>query len=247
MSKKGKKVRKESRKKAAVKVFKKTVTMRDKIQSVYASVELGTTCCRQCVCCMVSCPQMNQCEAATILDDIWTKWTKDDRKKFIVRCMKYFFGNSMVKPCPLLGRAQDGHPGCMAYSDRPLNCRLYGQWPEEAYEKRVQRFVEATGMKRTELPLNKQCAHVRNITGESPSAETIEALFEQLDVIDMVVFKYDRPMVEKKHNYRALHDWALVKYLGEDKLTTLSTFFKACTEEQAKDYLEKFESAIMEA
>jgi hypothetical protein len=193
---------------------------------------------------MVACPQMNQCEAATILDKIWSSWLDMDRKKFIVKCMRYFFSNSMVNPCPLLGRGVDGLPGCMEYDDRPLNCRVYGQWSQEAYEKRVTRFIEATGFEKKSLPLNVQCRHVVNPAGV-PSKETIDDLFSQLDTIDMVVYGYDQAKIDKRYNYRTIHDWALAKYLGEDRLSTLSTFFLACTKEQAEDYLEKFERALM--
>jgi len=190
---------------------------------------------------------MNQCEAATILDSIWTKWSLDDRKKFIVKCMRYFFSNSMVKPCPLLGRAADGKPGCRAYEDRPLNCRLYGQWSEEAYEKRVERFVAATGIARENLPMNRQCCHVVNVSGKNPTPEEIDSLFGRMSDIDMVVYKYDKIMVDKKYNYRTIHDWALLKYLGEEKLSILSSIFVKFTPEQAEDYLVKFEEEIFKS
>lgn len=242
MSKKSNKKVKNNK---VIKSDKKVSTMRQKIQAVYNSVQLESTCCRQCTCCMVSCPQMNQCEAATILDKIWAEWSDLKRKKFIVKCMNYFFSNSMVKPCPLLGKGSDGVIGCSVYEDRPLNCRVYGQWSNESYEKRVDRFVEATGIERSNLPLNKQCQNVVNKSGKIPSEDEINQMFENLSAIDMVAYGYDKVKVDKKYNYRSLHDWALAKYLGEEKLTILSTFLLACTKEQAEDYLSKFEQVII--
>jgi hypothetical protein len=245
MSKKPKK-KKSGESKVKKHGTRKVVTLRQKVQGVYSSVELSTTCCRQCMCCTVACPQMNQCEATIILDKIWSEWPEIEKKKFIAKCMRHFFSNSLVKPCAMLGRGADGLPGCTIYEDRPLNCRVYGQWSDKSYEERVERFKSVVEVEdRRLLPLNRQCRHVKNVSGSFPTEEQLDALFEELNVIDMVAFGYDRAKIDRKYNRRTIHDWTLARYLGEDRLSVLTTFFLACTKDQGEDYVKKFEELIL--
>ena len=242
MSKKTKAKRKKRRKQIMQKRGRqkaaRRVPLRDKLQQVYTQISLETTCCRQGVCCSVACPQMNFSEATQILDRIWSEWSQDDKKKLVITSMRYYFSNSMVKPCPLIAKDEDGTVGCAVYEDRPLNCRLFGQWPAGAYERRVEGFVRATGFDRCDLPLNCQCPHVRRKDAEVElPEEVIQGMFAQLDLLDSRIGNFKEEDIERRHNYRTIHDWVLLKFLGEDKLTTLTDFLLAADEEEIEDYL----------
>lgn len=143
----------------------KMTTLRGNLAQVYAFDDLSTTCCRQCTCCRVACPQMKYSEAANIIDLVFDKtnglFTRDERKHILVQCVRYFFSDSLVKPCLLL----DGYE-CRVYDSRPLNCRLFGLWPHDDWEKRVANFVKSTGLPREKLPLNVQCPNVRRAPQE---------------------------------------------------------------------------------
>jgi len=188
---------------------------------------------------------MNHSEAVQILDEVWSTWEQVDKKKLIMKSMRYYFSNSMVKACPLLGKLEDGHLGCRIYEDRPLNCRMFGQWPKDSYERRVQRFMSATGFEREDLPLNTQCTHVRRVDDSVElTDEVINGLSASLDLIDVKVGKYTDEQIEKRFNYRTIHDWVLVKFLGEDKLSMLTDFLFAADETEISDYLDQFEEQL---
>src|ERR1035437_647304 len=110
---------------------KKIVPLETLIERVYTKEDLSTVCLRQCTCCRVACPQMKFCEASSIIDHIWATWSPEDKKKVLVDAVKYFFSDSLVKPCLML----KGNV-CQEYERRPLNCKLYGLWPSEAWESR---------------------------------------------------------------------------------------------------------------
>jgi Fe-S-cluster containining protein len=221
------------------------VTLRKKLRDIYDMVNLETTCCRQCVCCSVACPQMNFCEATQILDEVWSKWSQDDKKALVVKSMRYYFSNSMVKACPLLGEMEDELPGCRVYEDRPLNCRMYGQWPKEQYEKRVTTFQSITGFRREDLPLNTQCDHVRRVDDSIElTGEIIDGLTSSLDLLDVRINKYKPEQIDKRFNYRTIHDWVLLKFLGEEKLTIITDFLLAAKREEVDDYLDAFENEL---
>ena len=135
---------------------RKIVTLDVVLDRIYSKESLATVCLRQCTCCRVACPQMKFCEASNIIDHIWSTWSREEKKRLLVTAVKYYYSDSLVKPCPLL----DGET-CRIYERRPLNCRLYGLWPAADWEKRVKGFSESTGLPREKLPLNFQCPNVR--------------------------------------------------------------------------------------
>jgi Fe-S-cluster containining protein len=221
-------------------------TLQDKLQEVYSIVNLETSCCRQCVCCLTACPQMNYSEAVQILDHIWDTWSQDEKKKLLVKSVKYFFSNSVIKACPLLGKMDNGQYGCRVYEDRPLNCRMYGQWPEDMYEKRVEGFLSVTEMDRKEVPLNTQCAHVERVDENPLTEDMINNLYSFLDNIDLKIGTFTTKQVERNYNKRTIHDWVLAKFWGEERLTTMTDYFLAAKEEEVEDFVVQFEKVIQE-
>ena len=63
---------------------------------------------------------------------------KDElRKKSIGRIMDYYFMEFMEKKsCPF----KDENNMCLIYEVRPLNCRLFGHWKKEDYNKNLKRY-----------------------------------------------------------------------------------------------------------
>jgi Fe-S-cluster containining protein len=244
------KAKKKKAKKNGGSVMKKVrhnvIHLRDKLQEVYGMVNLETTCCRQGVCCLVACPQMNYSEAMQILDRVWAEWDNDDKRKLIMQCLRFYFSNSMVKSCPLLGKDDSGNFGCRVYDDRPLMCRLYGMWPQATYERRVKMFENATGFDRADLPLNTQCTHVRRVDDSVElNDEVIEGLTSSLDLIDAKVGNYTPEQIDDRANYMTIHDWVLQKFFGDENMAVLTDFMLAATREEIDDYLQAQETLIM--
>jgi len=231
-----KKARRDSRK--ATRQPKKFKTLRDKLLEIYTQASLETTCCRQCVCCSVACPQMNYSEATQILDRVWSQWDHESKKRLLTTSIDYFFSNSMVKRCPLLGTAPDGNPGCLVYEDRPLNCRVYGQWPAETYERRVSTFEKATGFDRSQLPLNTQCPHVRRVAVGDFDEEGVETMFAQLDALDRRLGDFSDAQMEQRYNYRTIHDWVLAKFWGDEQLAFWTDVFHTMQKEEIETLVE---------
>ena len=217
-------------KKASTADVSKVKSLREKVADIYDSVDLSTTCSGHCVCCQVACPQLSFSEFLVIIDEIFQKEDRSIRATTLKASIKYFFSNSMIKPCPLLDEKR-----CSIYDVRPLNCRMYGQWPEDVYEERVMGFVKSTGLKREEVPLNTQCKYVRRIDDAPLTKEIIDDLYTKLDNLDRVVGKFTTGQIGKQHNKRAFHDWYMVTVFGEDRLAALSGFFVAATEEAVED------------
>lgn len=216
--------------------FEKTkkISLEERLNRVYNTVDLRTTCNHGLTCCKTACPQMNACEFSSLIDRVWKTSSKSQKLDLICKSVEYFFHNEFekyglaifLKPCMLL--SEDGK--CKYYDQRPLNCRMYGLWPKEVYNERVDKFEKAYAglVKREELPLNTQCPNVKRIDDSKLlTKEIIDGLYKQLDDLDEKISNFSKAQIQNKENYRTFHDWLLLKVFGEQWLIDLTTFMKA--------------------
>jgi Fe-S-cluster containining protein len=229
----------------------KRVVLGKKLHEIYKSQgELETSCCRQCGCCRVACPQMKYSEALQVINKIWNEWSKEDKIDLLVMCVRYFFSKSLIKPCPMLSGTE-----CRVYEDRPLNCRLYGLWPNDAWERRVSRLAEKLKLPESQIPLNKQCPLVRMKNGQNPlTEEQIQSMFDALDNLDKQILSSGRKegtalrkaenMVRNNWNYRTIHDWILFFFWGEEKLAQMTDIAMLANNEQLEGLMDSFESIV---
>ena len=221
--------------------------IRTKLDKVWNHLDLSTSCCRQCGCCRVACPQMKYSEAVNILTKIWAEWSKADKKEFLMTCIRYFFSRSLVKPCPLLKGNE-----CRVYEDRPLNCRIYGLWPTEMWDRRVEALAAKLDLPKEQIPLNTQCAFVKRKNGLPLTEEEVEGLFLSLDELDVVLLaesdatRYEewQGKVDMNWNYRAVHDWALLHFFGEEWLMNLTSIAMSGSAESIEKLIQDIEKVV---
>lgn len=228
-------------------------TLGSKLNSIYElNGKIETTCCRQCGCCRVACPQMKYSEALQIINKVWNEWNKKEKVELLTTCIRYFFDKSLIKPCPLLSGST-----CRVYEDRPLNCRLYGLWPSEVWERRVNALSERLDLPKESLPLNVQCPYV-SLKGRDPFTESqIQEMFNALDNLDKQIlsggrksggqpFRKAESMIRSNWNYRTIHDWVLFFFWGEERLSQMTDIALVANDEQIKDLMKTF-SELMES
>jgi len=232
--------------------------LKEKLKNIYDSVDLATTGCEiticRCACCRVAMPQMNYSEFVQLATDLWNDSSNEKKTDIICKSIEYFFRNeyekwgmdSLIKPCQFVDKVGR----CTIYGNRPLSCRSYGLWPQEEYEKRVDKFEEAYkkyGLTRNDLPLAKQCKMIRRADGSTElTMEELDGLFTKLDDLDKKVGDFSNLQIKSKENYRTFHDWLLLKVFGEDWLTMLTTFMMSATKEQMEDQVVQLRKVIEE-
>jgi Fe-S-cluster containining protein len=243
------------KKKSGKKSTKRRTNLKNVLQSIYTdTVSLKTTCCHTCECCNVAMPQINYSEFVQIATTVWNEKSHAEILDIICKSLEYFFRyeynkwgmDVFIKPCMFLGKDKM----CTIYEDRPLNCRMYGLWTEEMYNERVEKFAKAYeqyGLKREDLPLHKQCPLVKRTNPEvSLTKEVIEGLYKQLDELDKTTGNYSETQIRQKENYRTFHDWLLLKILGEDWLSQLTTFILAADKTTMEDQIEALKGVIQD-
>ena len=190
---------------------------------------------------------MKYSEAVNILTKIWTEWPREDKKEFLKTCLRYFFSRSLVKPCPLL-KGND----CTVYEDRPLNCRIYGLWPTEMWDRRVAAIAAKLDLPKEQIPLNQQCQFVKRKNGIPLTEEMIEGLFTSLNELDAIMLAESDPTryeewqgrIDKGWSYRSIHDWALLRFFGEEWLMNLTSIAMAANAETIEALTKTIEKTI---
>lgn len=231
----------------------KRTNLKSALQSVYhdaVNLETSQTC--ECTCCKVAMPQINYSEFVNIVTSLWKNSSKSQKIQMICTSIEYWFKNqfdkwgvqALVKPCMFLDR---GTNLCTIYKDRPLNCRLYGLWPKEEYNKRVDRFAKAFakyGLSRGDLPLNEQCDKVKRVDESVPlTTQKIEELFSKLDALDKSIGDFSDLQVNQRENYRTFHDWLVLKIFGDNWLALLTSFILAADRKEIEEQLEAIQIA----
>lgn len=222
-----------------------------KLDGIYNEVNLETTQTCKCHCCQVAMPQISYGEFINIATSVWDNSSEKDKLHYIKTSIEYFFRyefekwgiSSLVKPCMFL--QDDGK--CGIYEKRPLSCRMFGLWPQEMYDERVENFSKIYseyGLEISDLPLHKQCKSVKRKSEDVElNREIVEGLYEKLHHLDKSIGDFTDLQIETKENVRTFHDWLLMKVFGEDWLELMTTFVLAAE----REVLEAQFEAIWEA
>lgn len=102
----------------------------DKLNKVYNSLPSGD--CSGCGNCCMESVGINLIEFTNIFE--YLKDNNELRKKCLSNVLDYYFFEYIKKsPCPF----KDENNRCLIYEVRPLNCRLFGHWKKEDYNKNL--------------------------------------------------------------------------------------------------------------
>lgn len=107
----------------------------EKLNNIYDTLPKGK--CTGCGNCCMESVGINLIEFLNIYN--YLQYKDELRKKSIGRIMDYYFMEFMEKKsCPF----KDENNMCLIYEVRPLNCRLFGHWKKEDYNKNLKDITE---------------------------------------------------------------------------------------------------------
>lgn len=107
----------------------------DKLNDIYGTLPKGQ--CTGCGSCCMESVGINLIEFLNIYNYLEDK--HELRKKSLGRIMDYYFMEFMEKKCCPF---KDENNRCEIYDVRPLNCRLFGHWKKEDYNKNLKDIIE---------------------------------------------------------------------------------------------------------
>ena len=107
----------------------------DKLNSVYSTLPSGD--CSGCGKCCMESVGTNLIEFINIFNYLESR--PELKKKCLNKVIDYYFLEYIEKkPCPF----KDHNNRCMIYEVRPLNCRLFGHWKKEDYNKNLNNVTQ---------------------------------------------------------------------------------------------------------
>lgn len=107
----------------------------DKLNSVYRTLPSGD--CSGCGKCCMESVGTNLIEFINIFNYLESR--PELKKKCLNKVIDYYFLEYIEKkPCPF----KDHNNRCMIYEVRPLNCRLFGHWQKEDYNKNLNNVTQ---------------------------------------------------------------------------------------------------------
>ena len=107
----------------------------DKLNSVYSTLPSGD--CSGCGKCCMESVGTNLIEFINIFNYLESR--HELKKKCLNKVIDYYFLEYIEKrPCPF----KDDNNRCMIYEVRPLNCRLFGHWKKEDYNKNLNNVTQ---------------------------------------------------------------------------------------------------------
>ncbi|UUV14720.1 YkgJ family cysteine cluster protein [Clostridioides difficile] len=107
----------------------------EKLNDVYKSLPVGN--CLGCGNCCMESVGINLIEFLNIF--CYLEDRVDLKKSCINKILDYYFEEYTKKnPCPF----KDNNNRCLIYEVRPLNCRMFGHWKKEDYNKNLDNVIE---------------------------------------------------------------------------------------------------------
>ena len=107
----------------------------EKLNNIYDTLPKGK--CTGCGNCCMESVGINLIEFLNIFNYLQDK--DELRQKSLSKIMDYYFMEFMEKKsCPF----KDENNRCEIYEVRPLNCRLFGHWRKEDYNKNLKDIIE---------------------------------------------------------------------------------------------------------
>ncbi|CEH35807.1 YkgJ family cysteine cluster protein [Romboutsia lituseburensis] len=107
----------------------------DRLNSIYATLPSGN--CTGCGNCCMESVGINLIEFINIFEHL--KSNDKLRKKCLSKVLDYYFLEFVQKSaCPF----KDENNRCLIYEVRPLNCRLFGHWKKDDYNKNLENVTQ---------------------------------------------------------------------------------------------------------
>lgn len=186
-----------------------------------------TTCDHRALCCKAGCPNMYFAEFLSIRRKYVDKMDKLSRMELTLNCIRQYLQPQDVakpKPCVFLGDKNM----CGVYEARPLKCRLYGLWPKDAYDQRVDAVAKDMSVPKESISLCMQCDRVKIKPEYKDKFPNGVVPIEMIKNMEMFLRANDlqlgvpQKIQDEGYGYLTYHDWHIMFELGETYMSDLT-------------------------
>lgn len=189
-------------------------------------------------CCREQNPQVMYVEFLNTWNSILNGQPTDKIASLVIKAVRVYLDESPTKGCMMWDK---NSKQCTIHSTRPMNCRMYGQIPEEEFKPRFER-LKVLYADKPEVVIRDQCNLVESV-GKKPTVEDSDKWMTELDRIENFIgipasFRNDG----MGGSYRTFHDHILLRLCGLGFWQQISNLRLSGT----KDDKEKFVKDLVE-
>lgn len=191
-------------------------------------------------CCRHQSPQVMFSEFQYAWHHIVHSWSKEDLISLIFQSIKVYLEGKPTKGC-ILWNEEDKM--CRIHEKRPMNCRFYGQIPDEEFQPRLA-ALKVLYENNPDVVLRDQCNLVKTV-GKKPTSADIDDWFNQLKMIEMDSGIHPKHINDGEGgSYRTYHDHILLQIANPAFLSRLTTIREKHTSEQKEQFLAMIQKKI---
>jgi Fe-S-cluster containining protein len=185
-------------------------------------------------CCEHQTPMVMYAEFLNTWNTILNMRPADKIASLLVKAVRLYLNGKPTKGCIFWDRSSKL---CTQHSTRPLNCRVYGQIPDEEFKPRYER-LKVMYKDSPSAVIREQCGIVKSV-GIRPTKKDTDTWQHHLEQIEAGLVPKDLIHDRVGGSYRTYHDHILLRMGNPDFLAELTDVRLTGTKEQKEEYVAK--------
>jgi Fe-S-cluster containining protein len=184
-------------------------------------------------CCEQQFPQVMYSEFLNTWHSILNGRTTDQIASLVIKAVRIYLSDTPTKGCMMWNKQ---NKQCTIHSTRPLNCRMYGQIPEEEFKPRYER-LKILYQDEPGAVIKDQCNLVETV-GTKPTKEQSDGWQQKLQDIEESIGIPSILITDKPGGtYRTFHDHILLRMCGGSFLLQVTDMKMSGTKEQKEEFI----------
>lgn len=191
-------------------------------------------------CCQLQSPSAFYSEFLYAWNYIQSNWSKDKRINLIIRSVENYLSDSVAKGCVFWDRETKL---CGCHIQRPYNCRVYGQVPEDEFNQRKHKLRVLHSDIEGNL-IKDQCDLVTS--PKPPTKQEIDNWFDQLKLIESDLIDKSLHHDQDGGSYRQFHDHIILQVFPHEMLDNLTQIKEKGSQEIKQSFIEYLAESLEE-
>ena len=185
-------------------------------------------------CCEHQTPQVMYVEFLNTWHFVLQNYPAEKVASLLLKAVRLYLSDNPTKGCIFWDKKTKL---CSQHQTRPLNCRAYGQIPDEEFKPRFER-LKVLYEKQPLAYVKEQCNLVKTVGDKKPTKEDTDAWQVYLEQIEASI-GIDKKLISDAPggSYRAYHDHILLRLGSVPFLTELTSVKTSGTKEEKEAYV----------
>jgi Fe-S-cluster containining protein len=191
------------------------------------------------ICCQFQSPSLFYSEFMNVWINISNHWKKEQIVDIIAKAIEATISGITTKGCIFWDKDTKM---CTTHNERPFNCRVYSQLPDEEFKPKYERLKILYQNDNT-ATLLEQCNLTKTV-GNKPTTEDIELWFQRIKKVEEDL-KVPKTEINDQQggSYRQFHDHIILKWGNQKLINQIIKLKQKGSIEEKKNLVELFKTS----